>query len=81
MSVSHQSFTVKATVNEISEEITVTPIETTDGVVYYSCCIAGEELSQIRNEVYGKWEQLWGNLDQETVAHLGEKIEVHQSDT
>jgi hypothetical protein len=80
MSVSHQSFTVMATVNKIDEEVTVTPIETTDGVVYYSCCIDGQELSQIRKEIYGKWEQLWGDLDERAVATLGEAIDMHNID-
>ncbi|WP_113662448.1 hypothetical protein [Pedobacter nanyangensis] len=74
MNSSHVDFYIVANINGSEKHIKVITLETTDGVPYYSCYIGENEITQLRNEIYGKWEQLWGNLPQETVNDIGEKI-------
>jgi len=69
------TFYVICQINEQDKEIKVIQLETTDGVPYYSCMIGDNEITQLRNEIYGKWEQLWGDLDNETIQQLGKQIE------
>ncbi len=54
--------------------VTIRPEQTTDGVPIYQCSVEGTPIGQLRREPSGKWEQLWGNLPQDTVQHLGEVI-------
>lgn len=68
-------FYIIARIDGQEKHIKVIQLETTDGVPYYSCYIGEKELTQIRNETYGKWEQLWGNLDDETIQNIGLQIE------
>lgn len=53
----------------------VHPAETSDGVAYYKCSSGTDEITQIRKEAEGKWEQLWGQLDQRQVDTIGIAIE------
>lgn len=67
-------FYIIAKIEGEEKHIKVIELETTDGVPYYSCFIGEKELSQIRKETYGRWEQLWGDLPIETVQVMGDKI-------
>lgn len=68
-------FYIIADIDGTEKHIKVAQLETTDGVPYYACYTGNTELTQIRNETYGKWEQLWGNLDDKTVQNIGSKID------
>ena len=75
MKSSEISFNITAKIDGQEKEIKVTQLETTDGVPYYACHVENSEITQLRNETYGKWEQLWGDLDDKTLQHLGQQIE------
>ncbi|SOD14152.1 hypothetical protein [Pedobacter xixiisoli] len=68
-------FYIIAQINEQEKHIKVVQLETTDGVPYYSCLIGDDEITQLRDETYGKWEQLWGDLDDNTIQRIGKQIE------
>ncbi len=70
---------ITAEIQGNQKKIGVIELETTDGAPYYSCFINGTELTQLRNETHGKWQQLWGNLPIETIQHIGEKISEKKS--
>lgn len=74
MESSNNEFYIIARIDKDKKHIKVVELETSDGVPYYSCLIGQDEVSQLRNETYGGWEQLWGDLDQETVTAIGEEI-------
>ncbi|MCY1526166.1 hypothetical protein D9M68_611710 [compost metagenome] len=68
------AFEIHVVMNGKSRTLKITPLETSDGAPYYSCHLDRQEISQVRKEIYGKWEQLWGVLDPEMVQHIGSKI-------
>ncbi len=68
-------FYIIADIDGKEKHIKVLQLETTDGVPYYSCHIGETELAQLRNETYGTWEQLWGDLDDKTIQNIGSKID------
>ena len=74
MNSPHTDFYIIANIDGDEKHIKVIELETTDGVPYYSCYIGETEITQLRNEIYGKWEQLWGDLPPETIELIGEKI-------
>lgn len=69
-----REFYITATINEQKKDLKVVQLETTDGVPYYACFIGEEEITQLRKETYGKWEQLWGSLDYKTIQIIGLQI-------
>lgn len=75
MNSPHIDFYIIANIEGEEKHIKVIELETSDGVPYYSCFIGEREITQIRKETYGKWEQLWGKLNIETVNDIGLKIE------
>jgi len=75
MNSPHIDFYIIANIEGEKKHIKVIELETSDGVPYYSCFIGEKEITQIRKETYGKWEQLWGELAIETVNDIGIKIE------
>lgn len=75
MKSSAVKFNITAEIDGQKKHIKVTQLETTDGVPYYACHAGEVEVTQLRNEIYGKWEQLWGNLDDQTIQYLGKQIE------
>ncbi|RYF19462.1 MAG: hypothetical protein EOO42_14355 [Flavobacteriales bacterium] len=70
-----KEFYIIAEVDRTERHIRVVELETTDGVPYYSCLTGETELAQLRNETYGTWEQLWGNLDDKSIQNIGKQIE------
>jgi len=67
-------FYIRVSINGDEKDIRVKTLETTDGIPYYACFIGEEEITQLRKEIYGKWEQLWGDLDSKTIAAIGARI-------
>jgi hypothetical protein len=67
-------FYIIAEIDGQEKHIKVITLETTDGIPYYSCLIGEDEITQVRKETYGKWEQLWGDLDTSTVENIGSQI-------
>ncbi|RZJ99397.1 MAG: hypothetical protein EOO43_26450 [Flavobacterium sp.] len=68
-------FYIIAQIDDQEKHIKVVQLETTDGVPYYSCLVGDDEITQVRNETYGKWEQLWGDLDDKTIQNIGSQID------
>ncbi|RAJ29618.1 hypothetical protein [Pedobacter cryoconitis] len=68
-------FEITVELNGANQTIQVQPDETSDGVEYFICKSKGEQLTQIRRDEDGKWEQLWGDLSQEDIDSIGHKIE------
>ena len=75
MNSPQMDFYIIAQVDGQEKHIKVTPLETSDGVPYYSCHVGQKELIQLRKETYGKWEQLWGNLDDKALQNIGLEIQ------
>jgi hypothetical protein len=75
MKSSNKEFYIIAEIDHQKKHIKVVELETSDGVPYYSCLIGENEISQVRNETYGNWEQLWGNLPKEIVEYIGNEID------
>lgn len=58
--------------------ITVKPEETTDGGLYYICYIGPDRITQLREELDGEWEQIWGILDHWMIDSIGREINQRQ---
>ncbi|MES2416679.1 MAG: hypothetical protein V4541_00750 [Bacteroidota bacterium] len=71
----NQEFTISVHLSDKLRHINVRPKETTDGVAYFGCFLDKKEITQLRKELYGHWEQLWGNLDAATIESIGKEIE------
>jgi hypothetical protein len=68
-------FEITIELNGTHRTIQVQPDETSDGIEYFICKSDGEQLTQIRKEENGSWEQLWGELSQEEIDSIAEAIE------
>lgn len=68
-------FEITAALNGANQTIQVQPDETSDGVEYFICKSEGEQLTQIRKDEDGQWEQLWGDLSQDEINSIGHQIE------
>jgi len=53
-----------------NKTITIQPDETSDGIEFYICSLDNHQITQIRFDD-GKWDQLWGELDQEDIDTIG----------
>lgn len=68
-----KNFTINVGIEGLKEApIEVNYKETTDGSPYYELNIADQKIQLRKDE---KWELIWGDLKQETVAQLGAAIE------
>lgn len=72
--LSQESFEINVNLAGTSQAIRVRPQETTDGIEYFSCSIEGKNITQIRMEKEGGWEQIWGELDTKAVETIGQAI-------
>ncbi len=72
-----ENFEININLGGTNQTIYVNPEETTDGVEYFKCSLAGKNLTQIRREEDGNWEQIWGDLDMRTVEAIGKAITAH----
>lgn len=68
-------FEITIELNGTHQTIQVQPDETSDGVEYFICKSDDEQITQIRKEENGSWEQLWGKLNQDDIDHIGHAIE------
>lgn len=59
-------------------KISVNPAETSDGVEYFNCLVGGKQITQIRLDENQKWEQIWGELNDDEVNVIGENIEQNK---
>jgi len=71
-------FEIQVNIDGTEKTVLVKPEETSDGVVYYNCMFEGKQLSEIREDVKGEWEQLWGNLTPAKVNAIGKAINAKQ---
>jgi hypothetical protein len=71
MELHNQDFIVSINSNGSLQNIKVSPEETTDGVEYFKCKLGDENITQIRKDKDGNWEQIWGELDDESVNEIG----------
>lgn len=69
-----QRFEINVDLNGAAQTIQVDPEETTDGVEYFNCSLSGKNITQIRKEKDGSWEQIWGELDHHSVTKIGSAI-------
>lgn len=72
-----ENFEININLGGANQTINVNPEETTDGVEYFKCSLAGKNLTQVRREEDGNWEQIWGDLDMRTVEAIGKAIAAH----
>nr|WP_121273611.1 hypothetical protein [Pedobacter schmidteae] len=70
----HQDLEINFNLKGTYQTIQITPEETTDGAAYYNCSVKGKNITQIRKEKEGDWEQIWGELDHQTVNAIGKAI-------
>jgi len=68
-------FEITIELNGTNQTIQVQPDETSDGVEYFICKADNEQITQIRKEEKGSWEQLWGKLNQDDIDNIGHAIE------
>lgn len=69
-----QEFEISVKINGTEQQLTVNPDETTDGVEFFNCVLNGQKITQLRADDHHKWDQIWGELDQQTVNEIGEAI-------
>jgi hypothetical protein len=73
-------FDIEVSLNGQQKNIHVKPDETSDGVEYFICFDDENELTQIRLETEGNWEQMWGELSKTDVDAIGEAITKQTKD-
>jgi len=71
-------FKITTSLNGENKTITIQPDETSDGVEYYIGLIGEDQITQLRLDETGGWEQLWGDLNQDEVDEIGEAIKQKQ---
>jgi hypothetical protein len=67
-------FTIEVSINGAQETIVAKPQETSDGVEYFECFKGDEQVTQVRKDSGEKWEQMWGELNEEDVDAIGKAI-------
>jgi hypothetical protein len=67
-------FTIEVSLNGQQERIVVKPQETSDGVEYFLCFKGDEQVTQVRKDNGDKWEQMWGDLEDDEVNAIGKEI-------
>jgi len=71
-------FEVQVNIDGTEKTVLIKPEETSDGVEYFNCMFEGKQLTEIREDVKGEWEQLWGNLTHAKVNAIGKAIKAKQ---
>lgn len=71
-------FDIRLDIDGADTIITVKPEETSDGAGYFVCYIGSDRITQLRQEMDGKWEQIWGILDHWMVDSIGREINLRQ---
>ena len=80
LGTSNPEFKIEVSLNGQERNLHVKPDETSDGIEYFVVFDDENELTQIRLESEGKWEQLWGELSEEDVNTIGEAITKQTKD-
>lgn len=75
--VNEEEFEISISLNGSEKRITIKPEQTTDGAEYFTCSESNSNITQIRAEKDGSWEQIWGDLDNLTIQNLGKAIAGH----
>lgn len=70
-------FVINIELNGSLKSIKVSSEETTDGVTYFKCQLETDQITEIRPDINGGWEQIWGKLDPKTVTAIGAAINDH----
>lgn len=77
-SETHQEeFELNIILDGSKQTISIKPEETTDGAEYFKCRHADKNITQIRQEKDGSWEQIWGELDNVSIQSIGKAIATH----
>lgn len=76
--LNNPEFDIVVNLGGTSKTVKVKPAETSDGVPYYSCYAGDAQITQVRLDEDGNWEQLWGELPQEDIEAIGELIRQKQ---
>lgn len=72
--LNNRIFNINIQLNGSSKSIKVISKETTDGIEYFICELNDVQITQIRKEKDGNWEQIWGKLDPESINIIGRAI-------
>lgn len=72
--LSQSSFEINVSLSGSNKTIIVYREETSDGLSYFVCKENNETITQLRENVEGHWEQLWGVLDQQSIDLIGAEI-------
>lgn len=72
--VHQDDFEISIILDGSKKTIRIKPEETTDGAEYFKCIQGNRNITQIRQEKDGSWEQIWGDLDNSIVQAIGEAI-------
>jgi len=75
--VHQEDFEINIILNGAKKTVKVQPGETTDGAAYFKCSLTNKNITQIRQEKDGSWEQIWGDLENEMVQSIGKAISGH----
>jgi hypothetical protein len=67
-------FTIGVTLNGQQQSLLVKPQETSDSVEYFLCFDGDEQVTQVRKDHGDKWEQMWGDLNEDDVNAIGKEI-------
>ncbi|MBE9601844.1 hypothetical protein [Pedobacter sp. MC2016-24] len=79
LELNSQKFEISAKINGTEQQVTVNPDETTDGAEFFNCIVDEEKITQIRANEHNKWEQMWGELDQQSIDEIGAAINKSKS--
>lgn len=80
LGTNNPEFKIGVLLNGQERNLHVKPDETSDGIEYFVVFDDENELTQIRLEAEGKWEQMWGELSEEDVNTIGEAITKQTKD-
>lgn len=75
--VHQEEFKISIDLNGSKKTIKVKPEETTDGAEYFKCSQSNKNITQIRQEKDGSWDQIWGDLDNALIQRIGKAINAH----
>ncbi|MEQ7800376.1 hypothetical protein ABDJ41_11270 [Pedobacter sp. ASV1-7] len=78
LDIQPENFDINISLNGSMKTIQVEPEETTDGAEYFKCNVEGKNITQIRQEKDGSWEQIWGDLSNIDVVNIGKAIAAYK---
>lgn len=78
LEINNPEFDITVELDGAGKTIRVKPEETSDGVPYYSCYSGDTQLTQVRLDEDGNWDQMWGELQQADVDAIGKVIKERE---